>query len=55
MALKKTWMKGCPVTVDKISSMFPKVKIRVIAITKPRAVLSTTDHIIAFGRVIEAS
>lgn len=48
-------MKGCPVEVERLLSMSPKVKINVIAMMNPKAVFVPTDHIIALGSVIEAS
>lgn len=48
-------MKGCLVTDSKRLSMSPKVKIRVTPIRKPKVAFTPTDHIMAFGRVMDAS
>ena len=48
-------MKGWPVAVAKILVMSPSVKIKVTPMRNPRAALGTTDHIMAFGSVSEAS
>jgi hypothetical protein len=48
-------MKGSVVGVSRRLSMSPRVKIKVTAIMNDKTALGTTDHIIALGRVSEAS
>lgn len=48
-------MKGYPVGVDKMLSKSPRVKIMVTAMIKPMAMFNVTDHMIALGKVTEAS
>lgn len=48
-------MKGKPVGVFKISSAFPRVKHKVKTMMKPRMALRITAHVMALGRVSEAS
>lgn len=48
-------MKGYPVAVPRASSISPRVKQMVTSMMNPDVALSTTDVIIALGRVSEAS
>ena len=48
-------MKGCPVTVAKILSMLPRVKIKATAMKNARVAFTPTDHMIALGSVSDAS
>lgn len=48
-------MKGYLVGVAKMLVTSPRVKINVTAMIKPMEAFRTTDHIIAFGNVAEAS
>ena len=55
VALYNTWMNGYPVSVFRTSSISPKVKQTVTSIRKPEAELTSTELIIAFGKVSDAS
>jgi hypothetical protein len=48
-------MKGCRVTDSNRLSISPRVKINVTAMRNPNVAFTPTDHMMAFGRVIDAS
>ena len=54
VVLKKIWMNGYPVGVERMLETSPRVKHRVTTITKPRTPLTATPDMMALGNVSDA-